>query len=359
MKAVILAGGGGTRLWPLSRRSRPKQFLSLLDNKTLLELTRLRVQELFSDEDIYYSVNRETAGFVKQIFPRVADNRLLVEPEKRDTGPAMGFVAAVLELSIPDEPIVFLPSDHYIRDHEIFQRTLRVADELIREQGCLVDIGVTPTWPNTNLGYTHIGEKADERNGVSIFAFLGHTEKPPAAEATVFVDSGEYLWHANYYMWTPRKFLEAYERHAPKTHATLRIIQEHWKKGDTEGIAREYATLEKISIDFAITEKLEPATVKIIKAPFSWSDVGSWSTVKQLEEENPKDNVAKGSHHVSIDTENCLIYGLADKVVATIGVKDIAIVDTGDALLVCDIARDQEIKLIIEELKARGLDRVL
>ena len=359
MKAVILAGGGGTRLWPLSRRSRPKQFLSLLDDKTLLELTRLRVHDLFTDDDVYFSVNASTASFVKKIFPAVSDDHLIVEPEKRDTGPAMGFVAAVLELTLPDEPIVFLPSDHYIRDHEVFQRTLRVADRLIREHGCLVDIGVTPSWPNPNLGYTHIGKKVDGQNGVSIFEFLGHTEKPPAAEAKAFVDSGEYLWHANYYMWTPRKFLEAYERHAPKTYATLRVIQKHWKNGDTEGIAQEYATLEKISIDFAITEKLEPARVRIILAPFAWSDVGLWSTVKQLEEENPKDNVTKGVQLASIDTENCIVYGPEGKTVATIGIKNLAIVDTGDALLVCDIARDQEIKLIIEELKGRGLDRVL
>ncbi len=353
MKYVILAGGGGTRLWPLSRSSRPKQFLRLIDDRTLLELTVERLGKDIPSSKLFFSVTEETAHFVRELFPKVSEDQLIIEPEKRDTGPAMGFVAAVLELSDPDEPIAFLPSDHFIRDTERFVQSLQVADDLIRETGCLLDIGVIPTWPNTNLGYTRVGERKFERNGIAIHQFRGHTEKPPIEEAEAFVASGEYLWHANYYMWTPRRFLEAYETYAPETAATLRTIQKLWKQGDRAGVAREYATLEKISIDYAITEKIDPSRVLIVQAPFDWSDVGLWSVLKKLREENPNDNVASGSELLAIDSQNCLVYGEKKKVIATVGVRDLLVVDTGDALLVCRNDRDQDIKLVVEELKRR------
>lgn len=349
MKYVILAGGGGTRLWPLSRADRPKQFLPIMGGRTLFELTLDRISGV-PKSDVFYSVTDATAPFVRALVPNVAPEQLIIEPEKRDTGPAMGFAAAVLELTAPDEPVVFLPSDHFIRDAESFLRSLAVAEELIRETGCLLDIGVVPTGPNVNLGYTHIGQRKYERNGVTVYAFLGHTEKPPQEKAEAFVASGEYLWHANYYMWTPRRFLEAYQAYAPATYATLRTIQKLWPDQDREGIRREYATLEKISIDYAITEKIDPSRVLILRAPFDWSDVGCWSVLKKLQEENPDDNVVAGADHVSLDTKNCLVHGKASRLIATVGVEDLLIVDTDDALLVCRIDRDQDVKKIVEEL---------
>lgn len=359
MKAVILAGGGGTRLWPLSRRKKPKQFQRLIGEKTLLEITRMRLGDTFSDDQIYYSITKPYLPFLKAIFPMVADDHILVEPEKRDTGPAMGFVAALLELTDPDEPIAFLPSDHYIADHERFVACLKVADDLIRETGFLLDIGVGPAWAATDLGYTHVGERRCERDGVEVFEFRGHTEKPPLTQAEDFLASGEYLWHANYYMWTPRKFLEAYEKHMPEACGALRTIQDLWKKGKQEAIAAAYAKMAKISFDYAITEKLDPKNVLIIKAPFDWSDVGLWSAVKKLQQESAEANVDSGAAVVSLDTKDCLIVGQKGKVIATVGLQDIVIVDTPDALLVC--AKDQSgaVKRIVEELEERKLDSVM
>lgn len=351
MNIIILAGGGGTRLWPLSRQQKPKQFQKLIGEKTLLEITRIRLGDTFTDDQIYYSITEPCLPFLKTIMPKVADDHILVEPEKRDTGPAMGFVAALLELKDPDEPMAFLPSDHYIANHERFLASLKVGEDMIRETGSLLDIGVVPAWANTDLGYTHVGKRKYERDGIEVMEFCGHTEKPPRKQAEEFLASGEYLWHANYYMWTPRKFLEAYEKHLPEAYALLRAIQDLWKKGKPDAIAEAYAQLPKISVDYAITEKLDPKDVLIIKAPFDWSDVGLWSALKKLREENPEDNVVEGAEHVSMETDDCLIYGQRGKVIATVGLHDVVIVDTPDALLVCDKNKVEHVKALVEKLK--------
>jgi len=359
MNIVILAGGGGTRLWPMSRTAKPKQFQPLVGERTLLELTRHRMGTEVPDEKIFYSVTAATAPFVRTVFPDVPEDHLLIEPEKRDTGPAMGFVAAIMELHAPDEPLAFLPSDHYISDVERFRASLHVAEDLILETGHLLDIAVRATWPNPNLGYTRVGERKFERDGIEVFAFKGHVEKPPVEQAKEFVAAGDYLWHASYYMWTPRKFLAAYAKHAPATHEVLLKIQHAWKAGRHDEVATLYSQLEKVSIDYAITEKLDPSQVLIVKAPFDWSDVGTWSVLKKLREENPEANVVSGATHVGIATSDSLVYGPAGKVIATVGVNHLAIVDTGDALLVADLAHDQEIKKIVEALAAQRRDNLL
>ncbi|MBI4414901.1 MAG: mannose-1-phosphate guanylyltransferase [Candidatus Kerfeldbacteria bacterium] len=358
MNIVILAGGGGTRLWPLSRKLSPKQFQRLIGDRTLVEETRRRCSHL-PDAAVYYSVTKDLVPALRELFPNVADGHLIVEPEKRDTGPAMGYAAAVLGLTAPDEPMAFLPSDHYIRDVKKFRTALDVAEGLIRETGCLVDIGVTASWPNTNLGYTKVGQRKEVRNGVEVYPFKGHTEKPTAERAEAFLASGEYLWHANYYMWTPAKFLAAYEQHAPANYAHLREIQELIRSGRSSAIPAAYAKLEKISIDYAITEKLEPADVLILKAPFDWSDVGTWDVLKKLEGSSPSANVVHDAEHVGIDTSDTLVYGPKGKVIATLGIDHLVIVETDDALLIADRRRDQEVKKVVEELERRGQSGIL
>lgn len=359
MNVVILAGGGGTRLWPLSRRGKPKQFQKVLGDATLLEMTRDRLAGFVPAGNVFYSVTAQTAPFVRALLSDVHEEQFIIEPEKRDTGPAMGFVAALLALRDPDEPVVFVPSDHFIANRERFLASLRVGEELIRETGALLDIGVVPTWPNTDLGYTHVGERRYERNGIEVLQFLGHTEKPPREQAEEFLASGEYLWHANYYMWTPRKFLAAYEEHLPEAHALLRTMQDFWKRGERDALAEAYRQMPKVSIDYAITEKLNPKNVLVIKAPFDWDDIGLWSVVKRLRQEHARAVVVERAQHVGMDTENVLIVGKPDKVVATVGLRNLAVIDTDDALLLCPLDRVREVRRLVEKMQEEGLERFL
>ena len=343
MKAIILAGGSGTRLWPMSRASRPKQFFDVIGSEPLIRDTYRRLLRAFTAEEIYFSVTPAFQELLLEHFPDISADHIFVEPEKRDTGPAMGYVVAKMEIICPDEPIVFVPSDHYIADEEKFLECLATGDRLIRETGKMVDIAIVPAFPSTTLGYTRIGQLYESREGIEIYQFAGHAEKPPFEVAKSYIESGEYLWHANYYMWTPRKFMEAIVKYSPEMGATLKEIQnEHDEL---------YSTLQKISFDYAVTEKMSHDDVLIIKGDFGWSDIGAWDTVKDRLSESEEENVIKGNI-ITIDTTNSLIYAPAKKLVAVVGLDDFIVVDTADALLICrrdDAARVREIVKIIEE----------
>ena len=354
MKAIILAGGTGTRLWPMSREAKPKQFCELVSSEPLIRDTYRRLLRSFPAEKIYFSVSAALEQNLRDHFIDVPDAQIIVEPEKRDTGPAMGFVAALLELQDPDEPIVFVPSDHYIGDEEKFLRCLSIGEQLILETGKMLDIGIVPTFPSTVLGYTKFGKQIETREGIEIYEFLGHTEKPPYEIAKQYLENGSYLWHASYYMWTPRKFMQAFETYAPEMAVVLRGIQSICRRGErpfapTDGICELYSQLPKISFDYAVTEKMNPIDVLIIKGDFGWSDIGAWDTLyDRLSDDGG--NVTKG-HSILVETSGSLIYAPEGKTVAVLGMTDVIVVDTGDALLVCPKSEAQRVKEIISQLQ--------
>ncbi len=363
MKAVILAGGVGTRLWPMSRSSRPKQFYDVVGEEPLIQDTYRRLLRLFDAEQIYFSISPAFDHFIHTLFPEVPAHRIFIEPEKRDTGPAMGYVAALLELEDPDEPIVFIPSDHYIQDEEVFLKSLEIGDQLIRQTGKLLDIAITPTFPSTVLGYTKIGANVETIDGIAVYQFAGHTEKPVYEIAKAYLEDGSYLWHANYYMWTPRKFMEAFDQYVPQMGSCLREIQ----RSQGEDVVNWYRQLPKISFDYAVTEKMHAEDVLIIKGDFGWSDIGAWDTLHERLSETltPPNlpferggvgNVTKGNC-VLLDTNRSLVYAPKDKLVAVIGMEDVIVVDTGDALLVCKKEDAQRVKEIVTYLTEHGLDQ--
>lgn len=356
MKIVILAGGTGTRFWPMSRSDSPKQLCRLVSEKTMLEETLDRFND-WPNEKIFISTTKALAGKIKEVLPNIPDDHYIIEPSLRDTAPAMGYAAAYLAAIDPDEPMAFIPADHKIGQVDVFLRSIEEAEKMILETGKLLDISVHPTAPTTTLGYTKVGKKVKEADGIEFYEFLGHKEKPDHETAKKYLKDGNYLWHANYYMWTPKKFMEAYQKYAPEMHAVLVKIQKLFgDKSKEKEIEELYEKMEKISIDYAITEKMDPKELMIIKGNFDWDDIGAWDTLYQnmLGSSDDNNNIVMGSKHEQVETSGSLIYGPKGKIIATIGIDDLVIVDTKDALLVSTKSRAQDVKKIVAKLKDKG-----
>lgn len=360
MKFVILAGGSGTRLWPISRSSNPKQFSRLVGELTMLQDTVRRLKPLAGWDQIYISTNATFAPMIRELLPELSDDHIIVEPEKRDTGPATALAAARLSLDGGDEPMVLLPSDHYIKDEQMFVEVFRVAEALIIEQGTMVNVGITPTYPNVNLGYLNVGPLLEDRKGIHIHEFAGQKEKPDYNTARSFIDQGNYLWNAGYFAWTPHHFLEAYRTFAPDIGAHLDALVQAMQSKDESAFAAAYGKMEAKSIDYAVIEKMDPASVRTIRGDFGWADLGSWDMLynELANQTDEQGNLIKANWH-GVDTRNTLVYAPSEKLVTTIGVSDLAIIDTPDALLVTPMSRAQDVKKIVELLKERGLEQHL
>lgn len=360
MKIIILAGGTGTRFWPLTRSCKPKQLCKLISEKTMLEETLARFKG-WPKEKVFISTTQKLLPQIKKILPDFSRNNYIVEPALRDTAPAMGYVAVCMAQIDSDEPIVFIPADHFIGNEKKFLLSIKEAEKVILDTGKLLDISVAPTSPATTLGYTKIGKLVRRENSIDFYEFLGHKEKPNFKTAQKYLAEGDYLWHANYYMWTPKQFLESYKKYAPKMWKTLMAIKKLLgKKESGKKIAKLYDQMEKISIDYAITEKMNSQEMLIIKGDFAWDDIGAWDTLYQnsLSKVDADKNLIFGQS-INIDTRGCVILGDKKKMIATIGLENIVIVDTEDALLICPKSHSQEVKKIIEKLKNQRKQRYL
>ncbi len=345
----------------MSRQARPKQFFSFVGEEPLVRDTYRRLLRMFSSNDIYFAVSPAFVPMLKDVFPEIREDHIIQEPAKRDTGPAMGYAAAILELTSPDESIVFIPADHWIKDEELYLRCFQVGDDLIQKTGKMLDIAITPSFPSTILGYTHVGEKYHKTfDEIEVYNFKGHVEKPDYEKAKELLEDGNYLWHANYYMWTPRRFMEAFESYAPAIGETLREIQTDLSAGERGRVEQLFKDLPAISIDYAVTEKMDPSNVLIIKGEFGWSDIGAWDTLHdQLKPEaDKKFNVTKGQV-VMVDSEDNLIYASDERLVGVVGISNLIVVDAGDAVLVCPKNQAQRVKELIEEIKKTGYNNLL
>jgi mannose-1-phosphate guanylyltransferase len=367
--AIILAGGRGTRFWPRSRTRTPKQLLNIVGQQTMIQQTVGRLSPLFPASRIWVVTNAEQSAEVRRQLPSVPSRHVLAEPVGRNTAAAIGLAAVhLLRAASPDALMAILPADHVIAQAQRYRRIVRAALEVAARSapGPLVCLGIPPTRPDTGFGYIESHETPGRHTGrvssASVLAVRRFTEKPPLARARKYVAAGRYLWNAGMFFWRVSTFLALLERLVPKTHAALLHL------ADTIGtprydaaLRRIYPQLENISVDYAI---LEPASrdprrspVFVLPANIGWSDIGSWAAVYELLAAKPGANVSAGSL-LALDAAGNFLWS-PQKLIAAVGIRDLVVVDTPDALLICPRDRAQDVGRIVKQLESQKARKLL
>lgn len=344
--ALIMAGGRGERFWPKSRKSLPKQFLSLTgDGKTMIQLTVERILPLVDMQDIYIATNRSYKALVRQQLPELPEENILCEPVAKNTAPCIGLGAMHIAKKYEDAVMFVLPSDHLIKYNAMYLDTLRRASEVAEEGENLVTLGIMPDYPETGYGY--IKFQPDARKGVA-FEVERFVEKPDLETAKRYLATEQYLWNSGMFIWRVSTILHNMEKYLPETYAGLcRIRDAIGTSEENEVLEKEFALFKSESIDYGIMEKADH--IYTLPGSFGWDDVGSWNAVERIQPANEFGNVVNGNA-VTVDTKRCIIQG-GKKLIATVGLEDIIIVDTDDALLVCEKGDAGEIKKVLENLK--------
>ncbi|MGC2530974.1 MAG: sugar phosphate nucleotidyltransferase [Candidatus Acidiferrum sp.] len=361
--AVILAGGRGTRFWPRSRTRTPKQLLNIVGKATMLEQTVERMLYLVSPPHIWTVTNAEQTAAVKKQLPSASRKRVLTEPIGRNTAAAIALAALhIRQAAKGDAMMAVLPSDQFIADTEKYHRIVRAALEVARDPGRMVVLGIPPTRPEIGFGYVeHMGD-ALHSLGFPVYAVRRFTEKPALDLAKEYVASGNYHWNAGMFFWRVSTFLENLKKFLPKTHEALESLAETIGKKSYERRLRAiYPKLENISVDYAI---LENATRQqgapqayVIPAEIGWSDIGSWASVYELLAKQSGENLLAG-HGLALDATGNFLYS-PTKFIAAIGVRDLIVVETPDALLVVPRDRAQDVAKIVKSLEERKLTKLL
>lgn len=356
---VLMAGGHGTRLWPVSREKTPKQIQPFIGSKeTLLEQTFKRITNKFSFERIYITTVESHFKEIKKLLPGIPLENFSIEPERKDTAAAIGLAATIINKKDPESIITTINSDHYIEGKNEYIKTIQLVQKLASEKNeYTILVGINPTYPETGYGYIKMKRPYKEIDGHEVFYVDRFVEKPDLETAKAYLKRWEYLWNPALFTWSTRNLLNLYKIHLPNIYRRLMKIQKAiGTKQEKQIISREYSKMDKISIDYGILEKTKKLLV--VPADFDWTDIGHWRAIKDTLSCNRKENLVKGKH-VGVDSEGNLIYSFSGRLIATAGLKNMIIIDTEDAVLICHKNNAQDVKKIVEQLKVKGFKKYL
>lgn len=355
LHAMIMAGGGGTRFWPRSRVSRPKQFLSVGGERSLLQGACDRIEAQAGVERTWILTSQAHIEETARQLPELSRNQIIGEPCGRDTAACIALGSALIARQDPEAVIVVTPADHVIEPTQEFRRTIHVAEQMAQENPqALVTFGIVPTFPATGYGYIQRGAELCTRQGVVVSRVRGFREKPNAETAERFVAAGEYFWNGGIFVWRASTIMQAFAEFQPALAQAIERIAAAWgTPAQQQTFEREYQALPKISIDYAIMEKARE--VLVIQAPFRWDDVGSWLALERMNPQDADGNTVL-ARHLGIDTTGCVIVGDPDRLVATVGVKNLIIIQDGNATLIADRSQEGAIKQLVEMLRKKGLE---
>lgn len=352
--ALIMAGGKGERFWPRSRVTLPKQFLSLTDDgKTMIQLTVERISPIVDMSDVYIATNENYRELVKQQLPGIPEENILCEPVGRNTAPCIGLGAVHVSKKYDDAVMIVLPSDHLIKNNEIFVETFNEACNMAEKGDNLVTVGITPNYPETGYGYIKYDNDGMCGNARPVVQFV---EKPNLQKAQEYLLQGTYLWNSGMFVWKVSTILKCFDKYMEKTAKGLEVIKEAIGQPNQDDVLNEvFPQLESLSVDYGIMEKAE--NIYTIPGNFGWDDVGSWLAVGRIKENDKDGNVVNGNV-IAIDTKNCVIEG-QEKLIAAVGLTDIVIVDTKDATLVAAKESAGQIKQVLAKLREDGRNEYL
>jgi len=355
MYSVIMAGGVGKRFWPRSRQDRPKQMLNILDNKTMLRLTVERLRQRSEFDEIYVVTNRELAPGIQELVPELPEENYLLEPFGKNTAPAIALSAVHIQAMDPEGVMGVFPSDHLITQEEKFFNDLDTAVEAVEEKNSLVTFGVEPTRPATGYGYIQFDTKkqlVDDK----VFRVKTFAEKPNLNTAKRFLRSGDFLWNSGMFVWKASTILKQMKAHMPDLYDSAMTIADALGSEDYERVVeREWKTFRSESIDYGVMEKA--GNVYVVRSEFTWSDLGSWNSVYQLAEKNEQQNVIDGEA-LLLNSNGNYVYS-PDKLVATVGIEDLVVINTDDVTLIVERSKAEEVKDLVDALRKQGMDKYL
>ena len=350
---IIMAGGGGTRFWPLSRQEEPKQLLNLSGKDQMINETIDRIATIADKKDIFVVTNVTQVPKMKEAtVGRLQENHILAEPSARNTSACIGYAAMEIVKKYGDGIMCISPADHFIKNVDEFERVLKAAVEVAEKEDKLITVGIQPTYPATGYGYIKF-DKSEDSVAKTVLEFK---EKPNLETAESYLASGAYAWNSGMFIWKASTILKKFEELLPDVYACIVKIGEAMNTADEENVIAEvYPTIPSISVDYGIMEK--SSDVLVISGDFGWNDVGSWENMDVIYDEDENGNIIVGNQ-INIDTKNTISYS-KKRLITTVGVENLIIVETDDAIMVCDKSRAQDVKLIVDELKAKDMKEYL
>lgn len=352
---VIIAGGGGTRFWPLSRQEIPKQLINLSGEDALINETIDRIAPIANKEDLFIVTNESQVKALKDtVKDKCCFENILPEPSARNTAAAIGFAAFNIMKKFGDGVMCVYPADHYIKDEAEFVNVLNKAIDVAKNNDKLVTIGIKPTFPSTGYGYINFDR--DSKIGEHSYEVVEFVEKPNFEVAKRYIASNKYVWNSGMFVWKVSKILEDFKRYLPKVYSRLEKLSEYiGTENEEEAIKKIYPSIPSISIDYGVMERSND--VVVVPGDFGWNDVGSWDSLGAIYPTDVEGNIKRGDF-ITIDTSNSIIYS-DDKLIATVGLNDLIVVSTNDAVMVCRKDRAQDVKKIVEQLKEKNREEYI
>jgi mannose-1-phosphate guanylyltransferase len=353
-----MAGGIGTRFWPMSRRANPKQLLNIVGSKTMLRLTYDRIKSLTEPGRILIITAKELKRAIGSEVPEVPSRNIIAEPIGRNTAPCIGLAAAIISSrGDADSPMVVLPADHLISDVKNFQKTIKIGTDFAAEKDSLLTIGIKPAYPETGYGYIQLGKEIGSKSRKKIYQVKTFAEKPNFETAERFLKSGDFLWNSGMFAWRTENILNEIDEHIPELREDLKKIERAYgTKKFRHTLSDVYQRTKPISIDYGVMESAK--NVCVVEANFNWNDLGSWEAVYNISPKEKNKNVIIAKDSILIDSSENFFYS-KKKMIAAVNVDNLVVVDMDDAILICRKEQSQSVKEVVEHLSRKKMDRYL